>query len=843
MPAVDESTIKISGLSGGISHQPAHVRHPTQVEDATNAVFSVVDGVSKRPGAEYLCVLADMATASRLRMHGIKRDDTEKYLVVFGIEDGESDLGIRVFDLDGSEATVNITGAAQTYLNLNSATADDIRMVTVADHTIITNTTVEVGTLASGSRTDYDITQVHSNYDVMTSWNPTSDTYHSTEADSVGHPSGFFQYTLAENGFAEWEGPEVGSSYSDITGRYDEKSRNPMGFKVEFTDNDDAGNNTHEYNVVEDFYEDAPTSMDDVALRFQRKLQAAGARNALIKWESSGAENGRFTIISPYRGTGASISNISAPDGAHDLTYNSSPKRPFEWGDSDETLTAGTGTPADVVDQVDILDRWERVPPPDQANAELDPATMPVKMVRTTVSPLVFDVSAITWGFRPNGDDDTNPVPSIWDNGSKITDVIFHRNRMALAGDENKVFSRAGDFFEFYIEDHDSIADSDPIDIAISSDRVTLIDFLVPFRETVVTFTKAGRQFEMNAPDNLTPTSAAITPTTAYLTMPDIRPQAMGSMIYFAATRKDAAILYEYFYDDTRVSNFAADVTAHAFNLLPTTLRTIQTSPNNNMVLVLPEDSDTIYVYTSFWSGNEKAQSAWTRYEFDDSYDIEDIAVIDNDCYMLVDAGAEGFIIESFALARQTADDDGFAYVVHLDRQFELTGSYAGGVTTWTLSDSVEDETLDTLVLGPDFGSESGDVKSPTVSGGTVTLAGDWTDGEVIVGRGYTMSVELSEQYVRDYQGLARQTGWLQVRRVDTHHHNSLAYSIRANMRARSNDREKSLDASTIEESGTLTAWFGGNSKDLKLFIENDTPKPSTITAVELLVQHADRRG
>jgi len=101
---------------------------------------------------------------------------------------------------------------------------------------------------------------------------------------------------------------------------------------------------------------------------------------------------------------------------------------------------------------------------------------------------------------------------------------------------------------------------ADPIDIELSSDQVTLIDYLVPFRNSLVEFTKAGRQFELNAPDNLTPTSAAITPTTAYLSMADVRPQQMGSMLYFAATRKDAAILYEYFYDDTRISNFAAKV-------------------------------------------------------------------------------------------------------------------------------------------------------------------------------------------------------------------------------------------------------------------------------------------
>lgn len=43
--------INIPSLFGGISHQPATIRHPNQVEDALNTVFSVVDGASKRPGS------------------------------------------------------------------------------------------------------------------------------------------------------------------------------------------------------------------------------------------------------------------------------------------------------------------------------------------------------------------------------------------------------------------------------------------------------------------------------------------------------------------------------------------------------------------------------------------------------------------------------------------------------------------------------------------------------------------------------------------------------------------------------------------------------------------------
>lgn len=957
---------------------------------------------------------------------------------------------VEAYNVDGTAATVLVETAAQTYLDLNTATSNQVRMVSIADHTIILNTTVKAGTKAS---TEYDIETVHTDYDVMASHNPVALTYHSTTDDTTGNPEGFWQFTEKDNGFAKWVGREMGEYWSEANGHWDSKSKNPMGFKITFdtgggamgfaasgagtpavnqnytqqsgTENgrpfyqgvtdstfyvyfnniygaweigtalgnqsnpdgppgtftyyfiysgagtppltgwSTSGNvgtepapvfgattNTGRYEVIENFFEKPETTMAGVALRLQRKLQAAGARNALIYWEATAANKGRMVIISPYRGTNASIDSITPPDPVSGLTgakawdlsgLTTSDKRVFEF---DEGIASdGTGT---VTTQSEVIDRWTRVAPPGQPGAELDETTMPVKMVRrlaytaagagtsnvnqvykankfqngetaykgettttlwlywnsthraweissdetnlaepqanthyyvyssdetpplsgwilgangtTTVpkltgaaTPTVFEIRQPTWGFRPNGNDDTNPKPSIWEDRTAIKDIVFHRNRMVLAGDESIVFSRAGDFFEFYLEDHDNITDADPIDIELSSDQVTLIDYMVPFRQTLVIFTQAGRQFELNAPDILTPTSAAVTSSTSYEAVTDVRPQQSGSMLYFGAQRKDAAQLMEYFYDDSRVSNFAADVTSHAEELLPITLRTIQTSPNNSVVLVLPNHGADLYVYRSFWQGQEKDQSAWAKWTFT-GYDIEDIAIIDNDCYLLVDDEAAGFIIEKVPLVRQSAKDAAndapFLYTVHLDRQHEILGNHSGGTTTWTLPDSYTDTTIDTIVAGPDFDIseneslvDSGAVitSGVTANGTTVTLAGNYADGECILGTAFTMSVQLSRQYVRDREDKAIVAGRSQVLRITANHKDSMAYDIRANMRGRSVDRTKSLNEAAISD-GELKAYFSGNAKDLKLFIENTTPKPSTISEVEIVIDHSDRR-
>ena len=434
--AKGERVIRIPALFGGISQQPASVRHSNQVEDAINAVFSVADGVSKRPGSNYVAQATGLTNGGDYRVHEIVRDHQERYLVIYG----EGDL--KVFELldDGTalEATVNLTTDASNYIAANSASSGDLRLVTIADYTIIVNTTV-----------------------------------------------------------------------------------------------------------------------------------------------STSGDNGNGTI--------------------------------------DET-------------------------------------TMPVQMVRTSYpgdgsTPAVFDVDTIDWKDRPSGDSTTNPLPSIIKAGRKIADVSFHRNRLVLAGGENIVFSQAGAFFNLWIQDANNIVDSDPIDVALSSEQVTLVDYVVPFRKSLVIFTKAGRQFELNAPETLTPTTAAITPSTSYRTK-SIRPQPLSNFLYFAGERRDASVMYEYFYDDSRVSNTAADITGHVQGLLPSDLRSIRTSTNNQMVFALGTDCSDFYVYKTFWNGSEKVQSAWGRWVFDLSYRINDFGVVRNDLYLLVESESQ-FIIESVPITRQ----------------------------------------------------------------------------------------------------------------------------------------------------------------------------------------------
>lgn len=683
--------LTVPNLFGGISRQTPTARFPNQLETADNALIRVIDGAAKRPGSHYVATISDLLASGNYRVHPINRDATEKYLVVYGR--GSSDMEIRVFKLDGTEATVNIDTISQAYLNANSSTADDIVMRSVADYTIICNKTVQA---FGGTSSSYSLAHTYTDYETM----------------------------------------EAGTGHALVNGEY---------------------------------------------------------------YETEQASNGRAPGFWYYESAGPSFT---------------------------------------------------RVPPSDQAESIIATNAAPQQMVRTSLSPLEFDVTVIPWGFRPNGDDVTNPIPSLFKDSRRITDIAFHRNRLVLAGDENVVFSRAGDFFELYQEDVTNLVDSDPIDVALSANTVTLIDQVVPFRKSLVIFTKNGRQFELNSPEALTPSTAAITASTSYQAMTGVQPQPMGSMIVFAASKPTTAQVMEYLYDDVQATNVAGDITAHVEGLLPAALRTLAVVPNENMVFVLPSDGDGLYVYRSHYLDNKKVQSAWSRWTYGDDR-IVDMAVFDTDLYLLVELDDGGYALDRLPVTPEAADTD-MPYTVLLDRKVEVTGVYNSGTGLTTFTYSPADTNMSTIVLGADFGDLAGQSKTPTrTSSTTLTLPGDYSAGPVYIGREYTKTIEFSRPYVRDRDGTSVVHGRLQLRSLVSNHRNTGTYKVRIVQGGRpTRDHEftpnrvnvTNIDQTIIEAEGAFSTLIMGRSDETALRIVNDTPMPSIITAAEWIVDFYTRR-
>jgi hypothetical protein len=95
----------VPSLTGGVSQQPPGLRFPGQVTEAENTMLSLVDGATKRPPTAHEATLIT-GIPDNAAYHVIERDG-EDYIVVLSDTppSGES-VGIRVFDMDGTELTV-----------------------------------------------------------------------------------------------------------------------------------------------------------------------------------------------------------------------------------------------------------------------------------------------------------------------------------------------------------------------------------------------------------------------------------------------------------------------------------------------------------------------------------------------------------------------------------------------------------------------------------------------------------------------------------------------------------------------------------------------------------------
>lgn len=461
----------------------------------------------------------------------------------------------------------------------------------------------------------------------------------------------------------------------------------------------------------------------------------------------------------------------------------------------------------------------------------------------TNTASVIFRADTANWKPRFTGTPITNPLPTIIDLELPLSDIALHRGRLTLAGDSNVFFSQSADELNFFIDDADNLVDSDPIDATIDADpeRVVRVEHIVPFRKSLAIFARAGRQYVLNAPETLTPNTAAISSSTSFTSLPLVRPASMGPNLYFAATSQGTTQMREYFFDDTQITEDAADVSAHVAGFLPAELQTIVGLSNDLTLFAMDDGGNEFFMFTTFTQGRTREQAAWSKNTLDVNETLVDMAVIGNKVYLLVE-NADGFFISSI-IGSPDAADSGYDFPVRLDNRLTLTGVLAAGETTWTLP--VADSSVDTAVLSTAFGSDSGNTVALTEVDSThVKATGDFTAGTAQVGRGYTMNLELSRLYIRDRQGVSRIDGSLGIKTLTLSHTNTGTYIVRVEQTNRTTrDRTFTPAGGNTEEQGQTNTFVRGRAGEsgLKVSIRSTTPQPVNITSGEYLAEFISR--
>ena len=120
--ALVQQTIK--NLIAGISQQPPKLRHAEQLEEQINGYSTEAGGLQKRPPTQHIKKLPTLPLKTKI--HIINRDDNERYIIAF------TGTGIRIFDLNGNEKTVNMANTSTQYVTCEKPN-EQLKAITVAD--------------------------------------------------------------------------------------------------------------------------------------------------------------------------------------------------------------------------------------------------------------------------------------------------------------------------------------------------------------------------------------------------------------------------------------------------------------------------------------------------------------------------------------------------------------------------------------------------------------------------------------------------------------------------------------------------------------------------------------
>lgn len=486
---------------------------------------------------------------------------------------------------------------------------------------------------------------------------------------------------------------------------------------------------------------------------------------------------------------------------------------------------------------------WQECARPDTPT-EIDPLTMPQTLVRE--ADMTFKLEPAEWDARDVGDTNSNPNPSFV--GLTINDIFFYRNRLGFVSGENVILSRSAGFFNFWFGSVVDIQDTDPIDIAVSHNTVSILYHAVPFDEELLLFSNAT-QFFMRAQGVLSPKNCSINEATEFACDPYVRPIGAGRRVYFPTSRAEYTTIKEYYtVEDTTNLKDAQDITSHVPSYIPNGVYQMISSNTENVLGCFTEGAqDRFYLYKYLFVDNNRLQSSWSYWEFNGAR-ILGGGFIDSKLYLVLDRQGQ-VTLGAISFTYNTKDfEDCEPYRVYMDRK---------AVTPYIPSENYDSNYDRTKIdLGQSYGGVELNPKveyglvdkegffrhykvSDMENGRCVYLPGDWTGQRFIVGELYMFKAKFSEIMIRkqgDNGIVAYPEGRLQIRNFwvnyeDTgylkaivEHYNKSTYEYE--MTARLLGSGKNRIGLTALETGQFKFPIQSISSNCGITIESDLPMP-----------------
>ena len=361
-----------------------------------------------------------------------------------------------------------------------------------------------------------------------------------------------------------------------------------------------------------------------------------------------------------------------------------------------------------------------------------------------------FLIKQYTWGDREVGDNVTNPIPTFAKDSSKISKVLFFRNRLAILSGENVVLCKPGTLSspDFWAETALTTSSVDPIDIACSSTFPSDLFDGIEINTGLLVFS-SNQQFLLSSDDTvLNPDTAKLRSIATYNYSVDIPPISLGTTVGYV----DNSGKYSRFNQLTNITRegepVVAEVSKVVPSLLPKDIDIITNSRENQIVLLGKTGTDIIYGLKYFNTGEKQVQTAWFKWKLNNNLLYHFII---DDVYYYLD---EDKFLQTINLVQTNTDisidKDSVNYQIHLDNY--VTGITSGlfnpnDNTTTFYADWISKVTTPNGDLAIVDGT--GRYAKCTINGNNATVSGDWTGSATNFSNsisGYTLG------YLYDYQ-------------------------------------------------------------------------------------------
>lgn len=488
---------------------------------------------------------------------------------------------------------------------------------------------------------------------------------------------------------------------------------------------------------------------------------------------------------------------------------------------------------------------WQECPAP-STSVGVTASTMPHALVRESDGSFTFEVA--NWTSRVAGDLDSNPNPSFVTR--TISDIFFYRNRLGLLADEGVIFSESGQYYNFFRTTVTDLLDADPIDVNASHTKVSILKHAVPFNKQLLLFSEQS-QFIIDQNELLTPKTVGIKVATEFPCNVVAKPVGIGKNIYFAVDKGDWSAFREYFTDLNDASNDSQDVTGHLPKYIPSGIFKIAAAPNEDILVALSSsDPSSLYTYKYFWSGNEKLQSAWSKFTFGSDSSIINADFIASELFLIVNR-ADGVYFEKMNVS---LGDIGIGepYMVHLDRKVQLGSAaltYASGYTTINLT---------TLGYTPSSGDyqvvikshpslKAGEIFNVIWNGTTARVLGNITGATLTMGRKYIMNYKLSTITVKTPQAGGGQKsdteGRLQLRKISFNYADAGLFNVLVTPEGRQTytytysgkilGSSSAILGSYSIDSGRFSVPIVSRNTGTSIVLQNDSALPSSFLSAD----------